>query len=852
MKQKRRIVFVLLSIILLSTFSLSIARATTDEETQVAKAFTWLSNNIGSWTALNTKQNIFALLALRCNNSEFITGNASLYDKSFYSPSLGRCWGPEKVTSPNQCTLTETALAKIAAYELGQDTEDIDKWIIRQNITFKEGILWYLQIDIERGQRANCTLLYNYGSDGVVEDKIFRIWENKTVSLDKPSKCFERMSGNSYDNFWFKVKRDEKCYNNEYTIKCWSGSAYYSVSWFYKKSDGSNSYYVSGDTYSAQSGYGSQEPDPIDTSLTSYCLKKGTACDYEGTAWAAYALAKSGNKEDAKAYLPYLITMMDDNLEYFPETFLYQLMGTTLYENRIKIKGPNAQKNQGYWLIENPIIYNRNYDTAHAALALGLDDEASQKAKAYLLSSQNSQGYWDATGTGFDKIRDTAFILWVFWPDSCGSGGGGGGDCEAAGAQYSCESDCDPLTQIIVPYLNCNFGEVCCKMIGTSEDCESNGGICKTECDYDEFETTNSCGTEKCCKQYRVSTCEEAGGTFCGTGRMCSGREVETADSIGEYCCIGSCIGEQSCAQQNGEICESPKYCPASKKLTANDTDYCCMTGECKDVGSLYCSAISGRLCDSDEQCLDSRGNVIEMLHTIDGDCCVGGDCGIDDYCRNIGEECSYPKECYQNVYVKTKDVDECCKSACLASCSSLGGDECAANQECKGGTMVASLENGPNVLRCCLRGTCKNKGGFPWWIIIVIVILGGATASYFLYFKKKGFNFGKKKPPKQIISPFQTPGQITRPFIMPKPAVSAAPLPQQKTNILKPAQKPVMMPSVPRPEQKMPSQAPPEIMRKFMSTRQPVKKEPVKRKIERGSDLEKTLEKLRKMTKGK
>ncbi len=847
MKQKRIVILLLcIFLSLLFIFSINYVSADAAEDVKVAKAFNWLSEQTTNWGTLNTKQNVFALLALQCNSSAFERGNTSLYEKSVYFQGK-RCWGENKAMNPSQCLLTETALAKIAADEFDHDTTPVDKWIITQNKTFTD-IYWYLQIDVERGTRANCTLIY----DNSAEEKIFRIWENKTVSISVASKCFEASSTIPSENFWFKVK--PSCYNKDFTVKCWGSSSFYSVSWLYKKTPGSNSYYVSGETKSAQPGYGSKEPDPIDTSLTSYCLANPSGnCNYEGTAWSAYALAKSGKKEEANTYLPYLITMMDSNMQYFPETFLYQLMGTSLYEMKIKTTGPNAQKSQGYWLIEEPsIVYNRNYDTAHAVLALGLDDEASLKAKDYLLSTQSSLGYWDTTGSGYDKIRDTAFILWVFWPDFCNQGTGG--DCESQGAEFSCKPDCEAISnEIEVPSLICPGLDVCCKKYGFGdEDCINAQGNCKDECSNIEAELTQSCsGTNKCCRAYADMSCSDANGKFCVTGEMCSGKEVSTYDSFGSVlCCIGECIASQTCTEQDGEICELPNnYCPASKKLTASDTNYCCEQGSCALASTFTCTEIGGILCDSGDVCLDSQNDILSFVNTQDGNCCVDGDCGSGQTCNAIGgEECAFNEECYQNVLVKTIDSEECCTTACLESCVDLGGNVCEADQECKGGNMVESSEYGPDVERCCILGACSNKGGFPWWIIIILVVLGGGAAAYFLYFKKL-----PKKPKQQKPSMFPFGPAATRPsfpttpttikFPMTKPAAK----PTQVSQLFRPK---IVMPSVPKPEQKMPSNAPQSIVRKIERPSRTISRSTKPKTRSSSSELERTLSKLKKITK--
>jgi hypothetical protein len=865
MRQKKVFLILLILILFLSTMILANAL---DEEEKVAKAFEWLNNEVSDWSNLNIKQHVFSLLALQCNNTAFKEGNLSLYEKSIYSNGK-RCFGQGEINSQSQCTLTETALAKIYADEIAQDVEaeNIRNWIIGQNKTFTD-IDWFLQIDIEQGQSANCSIIYDFNGQGQ-EESGFKIYGNKTVDIIGSSDCF------SDAEYWFKVKKqNEQCYNKDYTVKCWSGSSYFTVSWFYKK-PGSEIIYVSGETQSGQPGYGTQEPDTIDTSLLSYCLTSpavGSGCDYEGTAWASYALAKQGNNEDANVYLPYLITKKEDYVKYFPDTFLYQLMGTSIYGNKIR----NEQKPQGYWLIQ-PIVYGRNYDTAHAVMALGLGEEESDKAKDWILASQTTQGYWDASDPGKNTIRDTAFILWVFWPDICPSTGG---DCEAQGGAFTCRDTCLPI-EILIDYLDCPYEEICCKTIGAGgDDCVLEGGLCKDSCNINEFELSSVLcpGTERCCKNYLDATCDEAGGEFCGVGLMCSGDEVETLDStITDLCCLGDCIAAQTCTEAGGVECSPLQglYCQAGYEVYAIDTDYCCEDNYCQDASTMYCYELDGELCEGSEVCINN--GQIPFINTLDGSCCVDGYCGVNDYCANIGEECLFGEECYQNVYTITLDTDECCTTECVGYCSDQEGEYCYDNEDCSGGTFVNSIEGS----KCCVGGTCKKGGAFPWWIIIVIVvILGGGAAAYFLYFKKPK-KPKQKKPGFPFARPSIRPGMPPmrpgmRPGIRPgaKPIIKRATFPlapttkkiPSKTFLERPG---VIMPSVPKPEQKMPS-APPSIMRKIQPagmlsrpvtvnkpkvkrvTRKRTKIKTVKKtkKKRGGSELEETLIKLEKITK--
>ena len=102
-----------------------------------------------------------------------------------------------------------------------------------------------------------------------------------------------------------------------------------------KKRENSDTIHVLKDTKSASSG------GSVSMQIKSSCFSTGSECDYEGTLWAAMALDYLG--EDVSAYVPYLITLADNNKQLLPEAFLYYLTGYLDLKNT-KIKA-NLKKN---------------------------------------------------------------------------------------------------------------------------------------------------------------------------------------------------------------------------------------------------------------------------------------------------------------------------------------------------------------------------------------------------------------------------------------------------------------------------------------------------------------------------
>jgi hypothetical protein len=438
-----------------------------------------------------------------------------------------------------------------------------------------------------------------------------------------------------------------------------------------------------------------------------------------------------------------------------------------------------------------------------------------------------------------DTIRDTAFILWVFWPNYCpgvGEGGGAGYDCLLQGANFECKDSCS-LEQQFWSIYSCSGGQMCCsnETGGVRQECALTGGACQDECGNGTIELPNiQCDIgKKCCKEAAAVWCSDLNGTKCseqGIGLVCSGTEITAIDG---KCCVGSCIPE-------------------------NTSNLSCV------------SELGGFMCGTGEVCWDTYSSaVLPFTPSLDANCCTGGTCLKNVQCSSVGKDCSGSP--YGSSYsckdssgmtgrtTRTIDVEECCLNDCKKTCDSA--NTCGTDQTCPDERW--DNEAGGSSARCCLE-TCETKKitGFPWWIIIVLVIIIILAVVYFLFVKKKPAKkedgleggdlpevglggsrpfddnefkgseklFGQK--PFQPLQPIKLPQaqQVQRPVVRPTPT------------------RPAFAPFSPMPQQQ-PKAVEKVTTKKVTTTTKTVKKSSAgKTKAER--DLEDTLGKLKKMTK--
>ena len=225
------------------------------------------------------------------------------------------------------------------------------------------------------------------------------------------------------------------------------------------------------------------------------------------------ALAIYENEDDIDEYLPYLEAFAEDNEKYFPEAFLYKITASESFFNSLL----NDNFKTNFW---TTTVYTKFYNTALALLALqGQDPSQALAAKDYFLSAdvQDKDGCWKNA-----NVRDTAFLLSVAWPES--SGGGTGSEC-------SNDTDCRATEECI--------NDVC--VTSSNENCESKQGFCLSS----------------------ISQCESIGGV--GLTWDCP--------NLFQTCCSKNL---QSCAGQEGEICDTGEECPFGSSIESSDSGTCC------------------------------------------------------------------------------------------------------------------------------------------------------------------------------------------------------------------------------------------------------------------------------------
>ena len=790
--EKKSVVFCLFILILIFTCIISFSinsvgvLAQETEEEKAKDAYDWLINEVrGKWDTLTVKEHVFSMLALNCNSSLISPAKASLANKAVLGPTT-KCWGtgPSRPASQNACLLTETALSKFVLNKFDENTTKIDNWLFDQKIFFKD-ILWFMQLDVDRWENAICYISYEGGNSSV------KINPDKTLSDLSDNVCFS-----IYQNYWLQIK--ESCYEKAFKVRCFISdeTKLFRVNFLYKK-DLNKEWHVSSELWEEISGH------EIEAHIGSYCLSNplnADTCDYEGTAWAVYALKQTEFSETYADLIPYLVIESEDatNAKYFPEAFLY-LIGLEGYGSEVEVD----QNIQGFWKTDNT-KYGQFYDTAIGGMT-GKGNLNSEYGGARYYLTVNNPGfkqlgafrYWKCAETCPDcceELRDTAFLLWVYWSQLCF---GGIGDCESQGFDFKCNETCIPGEEIEIPELACPAGLVCCQFIGSGGvHCSEFGGNCKTQCDTDEFEVWQIvCANtlDYCCKKYAdAGSCDEFGAESCTANEDCEGTEVEILGA--EMCCLGSCVIE-------------------------GDYDYC---------SDMVPTAVS---CYPNEVCInENTWSIIpfEQATNEDNCCPLPGICVEDISCSNKpGERCSAGYECIGTIE-KTNDEEECCVGECLISCAGQGGIICIGDEECS-----VSYADASDTSKCCpSNGECKKPSSLWWiWILIAVFIM----ILVLLYF----FKFRKPRPKKQKPSLFGIP-PARRPLIS-KPRTQ---MPMRARRMPPPRRPSPSIKPMPRPSRTQPLRRP----------HQPLRKPPIaqapKPKGKTEAELEKTLGKLKKMTK--
>jgi hypothetical protein len=488
---KKRVLFVIFITLLFSiSFIAAQENATDTSINQINNAYDCLKSKVvGKCDSLSIEDKIFSLLAIGECQSEVM------------ADSLSKEAWPK--TNPK---LKTTAQAILALDKTTIDTTQAEEWLISRT-TSPEDVVWYLQI--ESSEETICKITDSGG------DYKLTLREDKTLSSDAGI-CLDLTS----DEFWLKVSPG--CFDEEFEISC--DKDFQTSLVFQRKT--SSILHVSSQTNPASANGITTEK------IKSSCfMESGGECDYEGSLWAALILDYKGH--DISDYMPYLLTMAEENPKYLPESFLYLLTAQDDYKNTLRLR----QKAGKYWEETG----DKFYDTAVALFSIS--DEPIEKINTmnWLLEIQGNDGCFPTT------VRNNAFLLASIWPRSVDPTVR---DCVGSGYYCGSEASCEQ-EDLLLDY-ECTGVYVCCRNPPEIKSCsEQLGDICTSEeqcvggtttdaSDLSPFETC--CIGGRCEIPTPLSDCEKNFGECvisCGTGEIQA--DYDCTD-FGDICCV---VGEE-------------------------------------------------------------------------------------------------------------------------------------------------------------------------------------------------------------------------------------------------------------------------------------------------------------------
>lgn len=429
-------------------------------------------------------------------------------EKVFSALATGDCKNDLTSDSKFKSDLKYTAQVVLA---LGGNTEG-EEWLLSQEMAPSE-INWFLQI--ESTEATTCTITYNN------KDYDVSIGEDKRISSNAGT-CLTLSTG----NYWLEI--NSACYDEIFEVSC---DQSFLTSLIYQKQN-SDTIYVSEDTHSTSASGTTSEQ------VNSSCFKQGNSCNYEGSLWAATILDSPKFGYDISSYMPYLITLAeeDENQKFLPEAFLYLLTDDFFSELLQK------QKSGKWWAQSN----DKFYDTALALYALQYDEpsEKEDSINWLLNEAQDNDGCWNN-----GNIRNTAFILYSINPRPTTTGGGV--DCESAGNFCMSSISCSEIGGEVIKGQSCSGSFACCN------------------------------------KDKVIETCEEQLGDICNSNQNCiGGIEPQASDlGVGEVCCVGgSCqvpsVDLSACELAGGECRVSGCFDDEQESFESCDftSNTCCIS----------------------------------------------------------------------------------------------------------------------------------------------------------------------------------------------------------------------------------------------------------------------------------
>ncbi|MBU1988043.1 MAG: hypothetical protein KKD94_01005 [Nanoarchaeota archaeon] len=677
---------------------LSLGLGQEEYSVEISKAFDCLDERVDS-TTLSLEEAVFSSLA----RVQVEKANETIEQKK---SSTEFCW-------PNTgCKVKETSQVALAKLSMGENIGNITEWLVLQSGVTQE-LTWYLQIIIDNNGPASCVVNYAEGDHSINIDEEMKL-------SGSPGSCLTVTSS----GYWLKIK--DSCLGKEFNVQC---DESFKTNLLYEKNSGWPTY-VSSQTHGASAGSWTLEE------ITAKCFKKGTACDYEGSLWAAVALY--ANSEEISEFAPYLRALASDNERYFPSAFLMAILeGGEEHYSKI-IESQRARPEGAYWEMSNT-PYNKYYDTSLAMLALGGADSpeiGNANTVDYLFEHQDESGCWHG-----DNVRDTAFVIYssqlarperppecsstylslCLTEEDCVDEGGywyGGvcnaipepvcGDGEITGGEACDGVDLNDKNCTLIGY---GGGELGCVDAGEENECTFDVSVCEGDgpevvCPDGQINGSEVCdGTnldgENCtskgyiggvlacssnCLTFDVSGCDPGqppvpppgtgNGTTNGTGG--GGTNLITDCELAQYYCAPSM---SVCLEAEGS------FFPQETHGCASPYEFCCTV----EVPEQNCASLGGNVCAYDEIC---SGGITE---SSDGACCIGG------LCEAIGVTgCTYDGDC------PTGKI--CLGGGCVTSSGPGGG--CVSDNDCSSGEE-------------CKDGSCVEKGSNLWvWIMIILILI--------------------------------------------------------------------------------------------------------------------------------
>ncbi|MBI2047435.1 hypothetical protein HYT26_04725 [Candidatus Pacearchaeota archaeon] len=641
-------------------------------QTAIDKGYSCLTSEANSRIATFTSEEIsFSLLALSYNSSM-----SSLLRGELLKKNQSNCW------PAGNCRLRDTALAAIALKNINEDTATFTNWLSSQNSTPSD-LIWYLQIDPNNA--TDCTLTYDGSSysTSVRDDKTLSSGAGSCLPLDSAG-------------YWLQIA--SSCQNKEFSISCKSD---FKTTLLYKKD---STIYVSDKTSSAPKEGTTKEKISI------LCFAQGGVCNYEGSAWAAYALKKAGQNIDV--FTPYLIAFSSDNQEIIPEAFLYLLLGKTDYKTSVSSK----QSSGGYWDTGN-VQYNLFYDTALALLSLA---QRVTSAEDYLLNPlvQGSNGCWNN-----NNVRDTAFVLYSAWSK----------------AIPSFSISISPSSVTVMPNETIQFTASITGIASTAvvwSLAESSGGAINSTGFYN---ASSIVGTYHVTAALQSNTSKNATASvavsltpsvvisispssvtispnatqqFTASVTGTANRTVIWSVQEADGGTINSTTGFYRAPNVTGTF-HVIATLQSNASLTATITISVSLPSVpvyCEEEGG-YCLGITKT------QCTNANASILSDFVCSSGKICCSDNVTVDKTCsQNGGQKCPAGKTCPSDSTLIAKDAAYglCCEksSYCITTpqtCSQLNGELCSSSETCP----VSQIFNASNVNygRCCKKNECVSSG---------------------------------------------------------------------------------------------------------------------------------------------